>query len=103
MKKILSSTAAALVFGLAAAMPARSAPMLVDNVHGYTLADDRLRQFSGIVFDGGKVVATGDAATLRKDFSTAQVIDGGGKTLLDRKSTRLNSSHPRLSRMPSSA
>ena len=82
MKKILSSTAAALVFGLAAAMPARSAPMLVDNVHGYTLADDRLRQFSGIVFDGGKVVATGDAATLRKDFSTAQVIDGGGKTLL---------------------
>ena len=82
MKKFRSSAAAALVFGLASAMPARSAPMLIANVHGYTLADDRLRQFSGIVFDGGKVVATGDAATLRKDFSAAQVIDGGGKTLL---------------------
>ena len=31
-------------------------------------------------------------------------IDGpGARSIVDRKSTRLNSSHPRLSRMPSSA
>ena len=31
------------------------------------------------------------------------ICHGGYMALLDRKSTRLNSSHPRLSRMPSSA
>ena len=40
---------------------------------------------------------TGECAEFARDAS------GGGDGLLDRKSTRLNSSHDELSRMPSSA
>jgi hypothetical protein len=71
-----------LVFGFAFLPQARSAPTLVDNVHGYTLIGDQLRQFGALVFDHGKVIRTGDAVVLRKAFPTAQVIDGRGKTLL---------------------
>ena len=44
----------------------------------------------------------GDAATARRIVAEA-IQRLGGLDILDRKSTRLNSSHERLSRMPSSA
>src|ERR1700737_3344079 len=67
---------------LALAAPTFGSPTLIENVHGYTLTGDRLQPFSGLVFDLGKVVATGNAAGLRKRFPDAQVIDGHDKTLL---------------------
>jgi predicted amidohydrolase YtcJ len=57
-------------------------PTLIINVHGYTLADNRLKQFSGLVFEAGRVLATGNSATLRKRFATAEPIDGQRMTLL---------------------
>jgi predicted amidohydrolase YtcJ len=56
-----------------------SAPTRVENVHGYTLAGDKLQQFSCLVFALGKVVAVGDTATLRGRYPTATVIDGRGQ------------------------
>jgi hypothetical protein len=75
-------TALALLFGLAFSIQARSAPTLLTNVHGYTLVGDRLQSFSGLVFNLGKIVATGEAAVLHQKFPDAQVIDGRGRTLL---------------------
>ena len=72
----------ALAFTLLLGATAHGAPTLVENVHGYTLAGDRLQQFTGLVIELGKVVQTGEAAALRKNFPDAQVIDGGGRTLL---------------------
>jgi predicted amidohydrolase YtcJ len=57
-------------------------PILVEHIHGYTLVADHLQRFSGLVFDQGKVVATGDAALLRADYADAKRIDGRGRTLL---------------------
>lgn len=64
--------------------PAFSAATLIDNVHGYTLTGDdkKLHHFSALVFDEGKVVRTGEAATLRRAYPDAGVIDGDGSTLL---------------------
>ena len=67
---------------LTLAATAHGAPTLMENIHGYTLAGDRLQPFTGLLFDRGKVVQTGDAAVLRKDFPGAQRVDGGGRTLL---------------------
>ena len=39
----------------------------------------------------------------QEDFDTGGDVDAGDLTILDRKSTRLNSSHTDISRMPSSA
>ena len=72
----------ALAFGLTFMAQAHGAPTLLENVQGYTLAGDRLQQFTGLVFDLGKVVQTGEAAALRTSFPGAQLVDGGGRTLL---------------------
>jgi predicted amidohydrolase YtcJ len=74
-------------YALAAAMfafaiQASGKATLIENVHGYTLAGDRLQSFTGLVFDHGKVVATGNAAALHRRFVSANVIDGQEKTLL---------------------
>ena len=69
-----------LVFVLIAQTHAN--PTLIINVHGYTLADNRLKQFSGLVFEAGKVLATGNSAKLRKHYPTAELIDGQHMTLL---------------------
>jgi predicted amidohydrolase YtcJ len=74
--------ALALLGALALATPARSLPTLLENVHGYTLAGTHLERFSGLVFDGGKVVATGAAAALHRRFPSAARIDGHGRTVL---------------------
>ena len=64
--------------------PAFAAATLIDNVHGYTLTGDdrKLHHFSALVFDEGKVVRTGETATLRRAYPDASVIDGNGSTLL---------------------
>jgi predicted amidohydrolase YtcJ len=61
---------------------AQATPTLIVNVQGYTLADDHLTQFSGLAFEGGKVLATGDSAQLRQRFPNAELIDGQRRTLL---------------------
>jgi predicted amidohydrolase YtcJ len=77
MKQFLAIIALGFV-----AAAARSEPTLIEHVSGYTLAANQLRTFNTLVFDAGKVVATGDAATLRERYPTARVIDGNGSCLL---------------------
>ncbi|AOZ02238.1 amidohydrolase [Cupriavidus sp. USMAHM13] len=76
----LAALAASLAFGVPAG--AQAAPTLVESVQGYTLQDGRLATFTGLVFDQGKVLATGDASALRARYPDAARVDGGGKTLL---------------------
>jgi predicted amidohydrolase YtcJ len=74
----------ALFAVLLAALPvARAADLLISNVNGYTLdSHGKLQHFQALLVDRGKVVATGDTATLTGQAGTAQVIDGHGRTLL---------------------
>ena len=74
--------AAIVTLALGAARAAQPGATLIENVHGYTLAGDRLERFSGLLFESGRVVRTGNAAALHKAYPHAQVIDAGGKTLL---------------------
>jgi predicted amidohydrolase YtcJ len=64
--------------------PAFADATLIDDVHGYTLTGDdkKLHHFSALVFDEGRVVRTGEAATLRRAYPDARIIDGNGSTLL---------------------
>ena len=80
MKKSIRTSLLALA--AMAALHAHAAPTLVESVQGYTLQNDKLTQFTGLVFDQGKVLATGDAAALRAKYPDAKRIDGQGKTLL---------------------
>jgi predicted amidohydrolase YtcJ len=66
----------------AAAAPARSAPSVMTNVHGYTLVGAKIQAFSGLAFDAGRVLEIGDGDSLRTKYAAARVIDGHGKTLL---------------------
>ncbi|PLP98355.1 amidohydrolase [Cupriavidus pauculus] len=80
MKKSIRTSLLALA--ALAALHAHAAPTLVESVRGYTLQNDKVTQFSGLVFDQGKVLATGDAAALRARYPDAKRVDGQGKTLL---------------------
>ncbi len=80
MKAVLPKTLLCLALG--AALAAEAAPTLVDNVHGYTLSNGKLTEFSGLVFDAGKVLAVGDAGALKAKHPDAQRIDGQGRVLL---------------------
>lgn len=80
MKKSIRTSLLALA--AMAALHAHAAPTLVESVQGYTPQNDKVTQFSGLVFDQGKVLATGDAASLRAKYPDAKRIDGQGKTLL---------------------
>lgn len=80
MKKSIRTSLLALA--AMAAVHAHAAPTLVESVQGYTLQNDKIASFSGLVFDQGKVLETGDAATLRAKYPDAKRIDGQGKTLL---------------------
>ena len=82
MKSLFNPAILILALAAASSVPARGAPTLMENVHGYTLAGDRLQTFTGLVFDLGKVVETGDSKALHRKFPGAAVIDGRGKTLL---------------------
>lgn len=59
---------AALVAAAAmAAVPALAAPVLVENVRGYTIKDGELARFDALVFgEDGKVIATGAGKELAK-------------------------------------
>lgn len=73
------------LFGvLLAALPlAQAADLLVSNVNGYTLdSHGKLQHFQALLVDQGKVVATGDTATLSRRAGSAKLIDGHGRTLL---------------------
>ena len=82
MQQTFNCAAKVLALGLLSTLQAQAGTTLVGNVHGYTWAGDGVQQFSGLVFDAGKVVETGDAVVLRKEFPTATYIDGAGRTLL---------------------
>lgn len=80
MKKSIRTSLLALA--AMAAVHAHAAPTLVESVQGYTLQNDKIASFSGLAFDQGKVLETGDAAELRTKYPDAKRIDGQGKTLL---------------------
>ncbi|MCT9127265.1 amidohydrolase [Cupriavidus gilardii] len=80
MKKSIRTSLLALA--AMAAVHAHAAPTLVESVQGYTLQNDKIASFSGLVFDQGEVLETGDAAALRAKYPDAKRIDGQGKTLL---------------------
>ena len=82
MKQKITMSATLLVVRFCLAMQSQAAATLMGNVHGYTLSKDHLQEFSGLVFDSGKVIATGDGALLRKRYPDAKYLDGGGATLL---------------------
>ena len=75
--------AAAAVLAAATPFPeAGAAATLIDNIHGYTLSQEKLATFGALAFDGARVLATGAAADLRRQYPDAQRIDGHGATLL---------------------
>ena len=80
LNNALIAATATLAFG--AARAEQPGATLIENVHGYTLAGDRLERFSGLLLESGRVVRTGNAADLHKAYPHAQLIDAGGKTLL---------------------
>ena len=66
---------------LVAALPAQATTVL-HNIRGYTSTTDGMISFTALVFaDDGRVVATGDN-DLAAEYSDAQHIDGGGRTVL---------------------
>ncbi len=73
---------AALICSLAVANACLAAPTLIEHVNGYTLAADKLQPFDALAFEGGKVLAAGSAADLRKRYPGAQLVEGHGRTLL---------------------
>ena len=81
MKHSLQLIVFALV--LVAAPLLQAADLLVRNVNGYTLdSNGKLQRFQALLIDQGKVLATGDAATLTRKAGNAKVLDGHGSTLL---------------------
>lgn len=58
-----------------------TAATLFHNIEGYTSTNEGLIDFSVLVIDDGKVVATGDDS-LRDDYPDATAIDGEGRTLI---------------------
>ncbi|SDZ84886.1 amidohydrolase [Microbulbifer marinus] len=58
------------------------ATTLIHNFSGYQTTEQSLEQFNTLVFDQGKVLATGDYAALSKKYPQAKKIDAGGKLLL---------------------
>jgi len=82
VKQQLKYLVIAFVLTVAVSAPALAAPTVVTNVHGYTLVGANLHAFSALAFESGKVLETGDDASLRSKYATAHIIDGHGKTLL---------------------
>lgn len=80
MQRSSRGLAAALL--LAAALQLHATPTLINDVHGYTLTGEALMRFDGLVFEAGKVVATGEARALRRRYPAARHLDGHGATLL---------------------
>ena len=62
---------------------------------------NRVIRDGAVAIKGNKIVWIGKASAARRNVVAKSTIDGSGQ--IDRKSTRLNSSHVSESRMPSSA
>ena len=58
------------------------ATTIVHNFSGYQTTESDLDQFNTLVFDQGKVLATGDFAALSQKYPQATKVDAGGKVLL---------------------
>ncbi|WP_226702889.1 amidohydrolase [Microbulbifer elongatus] len=58
------------------------ATTIVHNFSGYQTTERTLEQFNTLVFDQGKVLATGDFAALLQKYPEATKVDAGGKVLL---------------------
>ncbi|QKX18472.1 amidohydrolase [Microbulbifer sp. YPW1] len=58
------------------------ATTIVHNFSGYQTTERDLNQFNTLVFDQGKVLATGDFAALSQKYPQATKVDAGGKVLL---------------------
>ncbi|NQZ08425.1 MAG: amidohydrolase [Algicola sp.] len=86
IKPFLGLISMALCFG-AVAKSAVAKPTVVKNIQGYTLVSGsavtqpKWHSFSTLVFDNGKVVATGDA-TLAAKYNDSRIIDGKNQYLL---------------------
>ena len=80
----MTALGCALAVGLVALAggSASAAPLLIEHVHGYTLTGEGLRRFDALGLEDGKVLATGEAATLAAQYPHARHIDGRGRTLL---------------------
>jgi hypothetical protein len=91
IKPFLGLITMALCFGTVAtssvAESAVAKPTVIKNIQGYTLASGSSAtqpnwySFSTLVFDNGKVVATGDA-TLATRYKDSRIIDGKNQYLL---------------------
>lgn len=56
--------------------------VLMQNINGYTLEDNRLVEFGALAMQNGKILATGTEAELAVDYPDAELIDGEGNTVL---------------------
>jgi predicted amidohydrolase YtcJ len=65
-----------------AATPTFGKATLIENIHGYTVAGARLQRFEAILFEDGKVLATGNSTDLRRHQAGVHILDGHGRTLL---------------------
>jgi hypothetical protein len=76
VKLIFKPAILLLVLTAGSSMAARGAPRVMENIHGYTFAGDRLQTFTRLVFDLGKVVETGDSKALHRKYVDAGVEAG---------------------------
>jgi predicted amidohydrolase YtcJ len=67
---------------ITAATPTFGKATLIENIHGYTVAGARLQRFEAILFEDGKVLATGNSTDLRRHQAGVHILDGHGRTLL---------------------
>jgi len=71
-----------LIFTLLFSSLVLASPSHIYNIRGYTLdASGQLIQFSDMLFDGGKVIATGNAE-MAANYPNATLIDGKNQVLL---------------------
>lgn len=54
---------------------------IIDNINGYTLIGNKVKEFKSIAIKDGKVLRINENS-LKDDFKNAVIIDGNGKTML---------------------
>jgi predicted amidohydrolase YtcJ len=87
MTHTLAGGAVVWLLGTCLGTSVLAAPTLLENVHGLTLSGAAARaagpkRFEAMVFDGGKILAVGDTATLERTYKSAVRVDGHGETVL---------------------
>ncbi|TYP92588.1 hypothetical protein LX73_1950 [Fodinibius salinus] len=78
-------TLSLLAFSLVLTLSCQQSPSpettIIENVNGYTFYNGKLKQFSSIAFENGKVIDVYTDTTFESS-ATQKVIDGAGKTML---------------------